>query len=119
MPEYRGFYIDELDETFNIYLCARHFTGSRKPVASYTSHQKAISAIDEIMQSVPVVQIKNQDTGEWADFVSIKDETDLYYANLMCDGIHREFTGEFRILSHIPGKSLRRVVVYPDELRDY
>ena len=119
MINYRGFYIHEQDEEFHIYLCKRHFTESKKPFASYTSEYDAKYAIDDIMQSYPIVQVKYPATGEWGDFVSIKDETDLYYGTLMCDGIHGEFRGEYRILSHIPRKIPRRVTVYPDELRDY
>lgn len=45
--------------------------------------------------------IQEKQNGEWVDFCTIKDGADCTYAELMVDGKHPTFKGEFRVMGRI------------------
>lgn len=117
MPTYKGFHIDKTVKGFDVYLSREHWVDAKRPILSCGSLEEAERCIDDMMSGVPIVQVMSPWTDKWEDFTSIKDESDLYYGILMCDGKHPEFKGRFRIIAHV-SKILRRVAIYPEDERE-
>ena len=117
MSTHKGFYISKTVKGFDVYLSRDHWVNAKNPIMPCRSLEDAEHCIDNMMNGVPIVQVMSPRTDKWEDFTSIKDESDLYYGVLMCDGKHPEFKGRFRIIAHLPSVP-RRVAIYPEDERE-